>query len=688
MVTSRNRSELLPIALRSIQKQDLDAFECIIVDDDSTDDAVLVAQSFAAVDPRFRILVHDAALGPAAARNSALAAARAPLVCFLDDDDFLLAGSLRSRRDALQGQPADVAGVFCDWINTDEHVGLEAFQPRRTARRRPGVSLGSLGDGTPFILSSPLLRTDVVRSVGGFDERLTRAEDADLWFRLARLGFRFLDAGCLGVAYRRTPGSLVTAAPGAQLDALLDVFERAERPDRSVHGHGPLPAPEPVSAVALSHARRGHILRYVALTAIDDFDRAVAAGERGLHPIVRRSIDVEVELPALRNHVAARLALDEMHMPTVDDAVRRVLHSLRPPIAERWQPLVDPGPWREALLARARAFGPRPPVTSAGIRTAVAGAVVLVPEARYHVDELGPIADELRVRGIPVQFMVSPKTVPAALDELGRYADHALAYAPDEIAHARALVTLNDWGPLKQLVEIANDAGVATFGKVEGVQDFDDIESTWERNPYRTVSYVLAQGANDVAALPEKDTYVVGSSRLERLWAAEPTIPGEHALVNLNFTFQVLTGHRDSWLTSVRDALGLAGVPMLVSTHPAERREVLGAPIATKPFRFEVTKAGIVVSRFSTVPFEAMARGVPFVYHNPHGERFPTFLDPGGAFLVCSSADELVDAAREALSWRGDYRHRCAEFFARQISIDPDRTSAARAADVIVRLTR
>ena len=176
--------------------------------------------------------------------------------------------------------------------------------------------------------------------------------------------------------------------------------------------------------------------------------------------------------------------------------------------------------------------------------------MILVPEARYHVDELGPLADELRARGIPVQFMTSPKTVPAALDELGRYTETVLPYAPEEIARARALVTLNDWGPLKQLVLSANEAGVPTFAKVEGVQDFGDVESSWERNPYRSASYILAQGDNDVAALPEKETFVVGSSRLERLWNAAPVLPGEHALVNLNFTFHVLTDQRDAWLDS------------------------------------------------------------------------------------------------------------------------------------------
>lgn len=688
VVSSRNRAELLPIALRSVQQQDFAAFECIVVDDDSTDDAVATAQSFAAVDPRFRILHHDSAMGPSAARNAGLAAARAPYVCFLDDDDFLLAGSLRDRRQAFGDQPADVVGTFCDWINTEPAVGLEAFEPRRDPTHRPPVSFGSLGNGTPFILSSPLLRTEAIRSVGGFDEELTRAEDADLWFRLARLGFRFIDAGCLGVAYRRTPRSLVTGAPAAQLDSLLGVFERADRADPTVLGHGPLPSAEPLSVVAIGYSRRQQVLRYLALIAVDDPDRAVAEGRRGLHPAVRRAIDITAELPALRGYAAARLALSGDRLRALDGELRRVLGRLVPSVDADWEPMVDPDRWTSHVLARARPIGPRPSVGVVDPAADIDGAVILVPEARYHVDELGPIADELRGRDIPVRFMASPKTVPAALDELGRYTETVLAYAPDEIGRARAVVTLNDWGPLKQLMLTANEAGVATFAKVEGVQDFGDVESTWERNPYRTASYILAQGPNDVAALADKETFVVGSSRLERLWLAQPGAPGDHALVNVNFTFQVLTDQREPWLESVAEGTRRAGMVGLVSAHPAQRGSLIGLPLAAKAFRHEITKAGVLVSRFSTVPFEAMARGVPFVYHNPHGERFPTFTEPSGAFRVCRSVEDLAMALQEARDWRDAYRSRCAEFFERQVSMEPGHTPAARAAEVIATLSR
>ncbi len=688
VVTSRNRSELLGIALRSLQLQDLEAWEAIVVDDASTDDAVLVAQSFAAADARFRVLAHDTRLGPSAARNLGIAEARAPLVAFLDDDDFLLDGSLRARLDRLTGEPEDVVGAFCDWVNVDPEIGLEAFRPdRRQPVRRGEISFASLLAGTPFILSAPLIRVDALRAVGGFDETSDRGEDADLWLRLCRLGYRFVDAAHVGIAYRRSGGSLVTAAPEAQLRSLAAVFATADRPDPSVEGHGPLPAPEPVGDVAASVARRGWVLRYLAMVAATDADEAVRLGQELLSVHARRGIDPARDAPALASWATVRLGLDEDARRELVGTTQGVLDRLVPPLARDWTPVVDPAAWAAAVRDRAVPIGP--PVLAgerAVRRSDVDGAVVLIPEARYHVDELGPLGAELEQRGVPVRYMVSPKTVPAARAELGRYTNAALPYQPEQLRWARAVVSLNDWGPLKAALLDAHAHGVATFAKVEGVQDFEDVESTWERRPYRSAAVILAQGENDVAALPEKETAVVGSSRLERIWRQPPSERGPHALVNLNFTFHVLTEQRDRWLTSVEEGLRAAGVAGLVSRHPAERGNVFGLPVATKPFRYEITRAGLLVTRFSTVAFEAIARGVPFVYHNPHGERFPTFQQPDGAFPVTRDADELAAAARELIAWT-DYRTIAREFFLRQVDVDPGRTPAQRAADVILKVS-
>jgi glycosyltransferase involved in cell wall biosynthesis len=214
IVTSKDRAALLSLALRSVQLQDFLRWECVVVDDHSLDDSLEVAQRFATLDARFRVVQHASSRGPSAARNTGLALARADLVCFLDDDDVLMSRSLSSRVLSIAGQPENVAGSYCDWVGIAPDARLQACRgATRAAAARSGISFGDLASGNPFILSSPLVRADVIRSAGGFDEALRHAEDADLWFKILRRGYRFVYSPVVGVGYRRSPGSLVLGDP-------------------------------------------------------------------------------------------------------------------------------------------------------------------------------------------------------------------------------------------------------------------------------------------------------------------------------------------------------------------------------------------------------------------------------------------------------------------------------------------
>ena len=123
---------------------------------------------------------------------------------------------------------------------------------------------------------------------------------------------------------------------------------------------------------------------------------------------------------------------------------------------------------------------------------------------------------------------------------LGRYVDEILPFDPELVARAAGLVVLNDWTRSRAALDACNAAGVPTFAKVEGVQDFDDADIGHRRAPYRAAAVVLGQGQNDFDALPERQVRIVGSTRLERIWKAPPASLGRHALVNLNFTYGVL----------------------------------------------------------------------------------------------------------------------------------------------------
>jgi hypothetical protein len=311
--------------------------------------------------------------------------------------------------------------------------------------------------------------------------------------------------------------------------------------------------------------------------------------------------------------------------------------------------------------------------------------VLLLPGAAYHLAEIIALAAELEKRDIPVRIAVGEAHWARVRQGLVAYTGVVYALpSPETVAlSVSALVAMKDWAGYRPYVEAARARGIPTFAKVEGAQDFDEVDTRNNFRPYRTADHIFCQGANDFKALPG-DRHIVGSTRLERLWMAPFQPPRRKlAVVNLNFTYGVLTEARDHFLETARRACAVAGMPHVVAVHPAVIAPRTDPPFTTIPISRLLENGSLLISRFSTVPFEAMARGVPFVYHNPHGEQVPTFENPDGAFRVTRSVDELAAAIEEARDWTGNYRERSHSFFAAQVDMDEDRRSEQRAADVI-----
>jgi hypothetical protein len=332
-------------------------------------------------------------------------------------------------------------------------------------------------------------------------------------------------------------------------------------------------------------------------------------------------------------------------------------------------------------------------------------AVLLVALAPYHLDEMVPLAGALAGRGIGTTLTtVQPARKPlarfrtqtrlydalvGALESRGWRPGPRAVPAADAIAAHHALVVMNDWDHLRLLVAYAQSRGIPTFGKVEGVQDFADVDTGRDRRAYRTVDHVLLQGANDRAALAGRPGTIVGTCRLERL-LAEPvqSTRTDLVVVNCNFTYGVLTEHRRAWLRSVVDACRRASRPFVVSRHIADRGWVNPRLVSRRPVGELLDEAGVLVTRFSTLGFEALARGVELVYHNPYGERVPAFQRPDGAFAVTRSVDELAASLARPVATAAAVRENARAFLAAQVDIDPQMPSEERAADVIVRMTR
>ena len=106
-----NAGKYLRECLDSVLNQSFKDFECICVNDGSTDDSVQILNEYKQKDNRFRI-IHQRNAGVSRARNTGLEAARGKYVCLFDSDDIILENWLKAKAEVANKYP----GV--DWIRT------------------------------------------------------------------------------------------------------------------------------------------------------------------------------------------------------------------------------------------------------------------------------------------------------------------------------------------------------------------------------------------------------------------------------------------------------------------------------------------------------------------------------------------------------------------------------------------
>ncbi len=227
VVAARDEAKHLPACLRSIRSQRGVDFECVIVDDGSVDATTAIAERLTRRDDRFRLIRHDEPRGLAGARNSGLQQAGASLITFLDGDDFLFPGALRARVERLTRGEDDVIGCYGDWLSVPEW--FPRFPVPKRAATRPDVWMASADRAVPFIASAPVLRRDLVARIGGFDESVQTAEDAEFWRWWLRLRGRTVYQPTLCVAYRRRAGSMTRRDLAGHFRANQHAFSSFDR---------------------------------------------------------------------------------------------------------------------------------------------------------------------------------------------------------------------------------------------------------------------------------------------------------------------------------------------------------------------------------------------------------------------------------------------------------------------------
>lgn len=181
-----NKIKYLASMLEDVKNQTFRDFECILIDDGSSDGSSAVCDRFAASDSRFRV-IHISNGGVSHARNIGLDMAQGEYLTFLDSDDRIRPEFLQNLYECLtqSGAAMVIGGVEKVWPekNLVKAVPMPFEGLREIGDILPSFARVQRETGVYGICTAKLFRRETAADIR-FDEEIHLAEDFDFYLRL------------------------------------------------------------------------------------------------------------------------------------------------------------------------------------------------------------------------------------------------------------------------------------------------------------------------------------------------------------------------------------------------------------------------------------------------------------------------------------------------------------------------
>jgi len=191
IVPCYNQAQYLDEALQSVANQTYENWECIIVNDGSTDNTGETAKVWIEKDKRFTYLLLENG-GLSNARNSGISKAIGEFILPLDADDKIAANYIESALDAFE-KDNTLKVVYCKAERFGEETGIWNL---------PDFSLYNLAQKN-MIFCSALFRKKEWELVGGYDPGMIYGwEDWEFWIAILKNGGNVKCLDHVGFYYR------------------------------------------------------------------------------------------------------------------------------------------------------------------------------------------------------------------------------------------------------------------------------------------------------------------------------------------------------------------------------------------------------------------------------------------------------------------------------------------------------
>lgn len=178
IIPTYNRVQVIDKALYSIIQQSYSSWECIIVDDGSQDNSVLVLKEKYEQEPRIRILERNREpKGAPTCRNIGLEMAVGEYIIFLDSDDYLLPFCIEQRIANFHKFPE------CDFLVFP--MGMQGSQiiKKKEINLSDSYLVDYLSYKLAWSIMCPIWKKTFLNQINGFTEGYPRFNDPDLMIR-------------------------------------------------------------------------------------------------------------------------------------------------------------------------------------------------------------------------------------------------------------------------------------------------------------------------------------------------------------------------------------------------------------------------------------------------------------------------------------------------------------------------
>jgi glycosyltransferase involved in cell wall biosynthesis len=181
-ITNKNYGKYLENAIKSALKQTYKKKELIIIDDASKDNSIKIIKKYEEKN-LCRAIYNKKSKGLIKSSNIAIKASKGRFVMRLDADDYLDPNSLSVLLNAIE-KDSNIALVYSDYYLVDEKRNILSLE-KQTIRNEEGLL-----DHKPVLAACCLIRRSSIFSVNLYDERFTRQDGYDLWYKLLK-NFKF-----------------------------------------------------------------------------------------------------------------------------------------------------------------------------------------------------------------------------------------------------------------------------------------------------------------------------------------------------------------------------------------------------------------------------------------------------------------------------------------------------------------